>query len=98
MNKIKIKIKGYDSKVIETALTQILSDVEKTGAAAVSVILPNRRSLFCVHRGPHIDAKSKEHFEMRKHSRLIIISDFNSKTIESLTHLQVPSGVSIEIK
>jgi small subunit ribosomal protein S10 len=99
MKNIRIKIKGYDSRVVDNTVKQIVEDVLKTGAKVSGPVpLPNRRKLFCVLRGPHIDAKSKEHFQMITHTRLIEIVEANSKTIESLTHLQVPAGVSIEIK
>jgi len=99
MSNIRIKIKGYDSRVVDNAVRQIIEDVLKTGAKISGPIpLPSRRKLFCVLRGPHIDAKSKEHFQMITHMRLVEIIDSNAKTIESLTHLQVPAGVSIEIK
>lgn len=99
MTKIRIKIKGYDSRVIDNAIKQIIEDVMKTGARVLGPVpLPNRRKLFCVLRGPHIDSKSKEHFQIITHTRLLEIVDANAKTIENLTYLQVPAGLSIEIK
>lgn len=99
MAQIKIKIKGYDSKLVDKVVKQLIDDVLKTGARVSGPVpLPNKRSLFCVLRGPHIDAKSKEHFQIIKHSRLLLISDFNPKTIDALTKMQAPSGVGIEIK
>lgn len=97
--KIKIKIKGYDSKVVDNAAKQIIETALRSGARAVGpILLPTRIRRFTVNRSPHIDAKSKEHFEMRTHKRLIEIVEPNSKTIDSLTHLQLAAGVGIEIK
>ncbi|MEI6462899.1 MAG: 30S ribosomal protein S10 [bacterium] len=99
MQKIRIKIKGFDAKLVDTAVKQIIEDVVKSGAKiAGPVPIPNKRRLITVLQSPHIDAKAKEHFEIITHARVIDILDSNAKTIESLTYLQVPSGVSIEIK
>lgn len=99
MQKIRIKIKGYDSKVVDNATKQIIDTALRSGAKIIGPIpLPTRRRLFTVNRSPHIDAKSKEHFEMRTHKRLIEIVDPNSKTIDSLTHMQLAAGVDVEIK
>lgn len=99
MDKIRIKIKGYDPKVVDNAAKQIIDTALRSGAKTIGPIpLPTRISRFTVNRSPHIDAKSKEHFEMRIHKRLIEILDANSKTIDSLTHLQLAAGVGIEIK
>jgi small subunit ribosomal protein S10 len=99
MQKIRIKIKGFDNKLVDTAVKQIMEDVIKSGANVAGPIpLPNKRRLFTVLQSPHIDVTAKEHFELVTHIRLIEILDANPKTIESLTYLQVPSGVSIEIK
>lgn len=97
--KIRIKIKGYDSKVVENAVKQILDTAIRTGAKVTGPIpLPTKRRLITVLRSPHIDSKSKEQFEMRTHKRLVEILDPTSKTIDALTHLQLAAGVGIEIK
>lgn len=99
MQKIRIKIKGYDPKVVDNAALQIIDTALRTGAKTVGPIpLPTIIKKFTVNRSPHIDAKSKEHFEMRTHKRLVEIVEPNSKTIDSLTHLQLAAGVGIEIK
>jgi small subunit ribosomal protein S10 len=99
MDKIRIKIKGYDSKVVDNAAQQIIDTALRSGAKTVGPIpLPTRIRRFTVNRSPHVDSKSKEHFEMRTHKRLIDIVDPNSNTIDSLTHLQLAAGVHIEIK
>jgi len=99
MQKIRIKIKGYDAKVVDKASEQVIETALRTGAKTAGPIpLPNRIRKWAVLRSPHVDSKSKEHFEMRVHARLIDIIDSNPKTIESLTHLQLAAGVSVEIK
>ncbi len=99
MQKIRIKIKGYDPKVVDNAALQIIETALRSGAKTVGPIpLPTRIRRFTVYRSPHIDSKSKEHFEMRTHKRLIEIIEPNNKTVDSLTHLQLAAGVGIEIK
>ena len=99
MQKIRIKIKGYDSKVVDKATQQIIDTALRTGAKTVGLIpLPTKRRVFVTHKSPHVDSQSKEHFEINTHKRLIDIVDPTSKTIDSLTHLQLAAGVWIEIK
>jgi small subunit ribosomal protein S10 len=99
MQKIRIKIKGYDHKVIDKATQQIIETAVRTGAKTVGPVpLPTKRKIWAVLTSPHVDSKSKDHFEMRIHKRLIDIVDPTEKTIDSLTHLQLAAGVSIEIK
>ncbi len=99
MNRIRVKLKGYDHKVVDKAASMIITTAENSGSRTVGPVpLPNRNWKIAVHRSPHIDAKSKEHFIMVTHIRLIDIHEPNPKTIEDLTHLQLPAGVGIEIK
>lgn len=99
MQQIRIKIKGYDAKVVDKAATQVIETALRTGAKTAGPIpLPNRIKKWALLRSPHVYGKSKEHFEMRIHSRLIDIIEPNAKTIDSLTHLQLAAGVSVEIK
>jgi small subunit ribosomal protein S10 len=99
MQRIRVKLKGYDHKVVDKAAEMIILAVQNSGAKTVGPVpLPNRNWKMAVHRSPHIDAKSKEHFSMITHCRLIEIIEPNAKTIEDLTHLQLPAGVGIEIK
>jgi small subunit ribosomal protein S10 len=99
MPKIRVKLKGYDHKVVDKAAEMIITTVQNSGAKSLGPVpLPNRNWMVAVHRGPHIDAKSKEHFKQVTHIRLIDILEPNAKTIEDLTHLQLPAGVHIEIK
>ncbi|KXK10051.1 MAG: 30S ribosomal protein S10 [Candidatus Dojkabacteria bacterium] len=99
MQRIRIKIKGYDSKVVDKATEQIIDTAVRTGAKTFGPIpLPTKSRRFTVHKSPHVDSKSKDHFELNTHKRLIDIVDPTSKTIDSLTHLQLAAGVWIEIK
>lgn len=98
MQKIRVKIKGYDHRVVDKATGQITRTVVDTGAKIKGPIpLPNKHWKIAVHKGPHIDAKSKEHFGMTIHIRLIDILEPNNKTIEALTHMQLPAGVDIKL-
>lgn len=99
MQKIRVKIKGYVYKVVDKATAQICRTVIDTGARIKGPVpLPNKRWVMAIHRGPHIDAKHKDHFGLIEHTRVIDIVEPNGKTIESLTHMQLPAGVGVEIK
>jgi small subunit ribosomal protein S10 len=99
MQKIRIKIKGYDHKVIDKAAQQIIDTTVRTGAKTVGPIpLPVKIRKWAVQRSPHVYGKHKDHYEMRVHKRLIDILEPTEKTIDALTHLQLATGVSVEIK
>ncbi len=97
--KIRIRLKGYDHRILDQAASQIVEAVEATGAVVSGPVpLPTRIQKFCVIRSPFIDKDSQEQFEIRTHKRLIDIVETTSKTIDSLTRLTLPSGVDIDIK
>jgi len=97
--KIRIKLKSFDHRLLDQSAVQIVESAESTGAAVSGPVpLPTHIQKFCVIRSPFIDKDSREQFEIRTHKRLIDILDPNSKTIETLTRLNLPSGVDIEIK
>ena len=97
--KIRIKLKGYDHKILDLAAQQIVNAVESTGATVSGPIpLPTHIQKFSVIRSPFIDKDSQEQFEIRTHKRLIDIIETTSKTIDALTKLNVPAGVNIDIK
>lgn len=97
--KIRIKLKGFDHKLIDMAAEQIVEAVERTGAVVSGPVpLPTRIKRFSVIRSPFIDKRSQEQFEIRTHKRLIDIIETSSKTIDSLTSLSLPAGVEIDIK
>lgn len=97
--KIRIKLKGYDHKLLDQSVGQIVEAVERTGAVVVGPVpLPTRVKKFSIIRSPFIDKDSQEQFEIRIHKRLIYIVDTTSKTIDALTNLNLPPGVQIDIK
>jgi small subunit ribosomal protein S10 len=97
--KIRIKIKGYDHKIIDRSAQQIVEVVERTGAVVSGPVpLPTRIQKFTVTRSPFIDKDSREQFEIRTHKRLIDIVEASTKTIDTLSRLNLPSGVEIDIK
>uniref|UniRef100_A0A7V3YES6 Small ribosomal subunit protein uS10 n=1 Tax=Candidatus Caldatribacterium californiense TaxID=1454726 RepID=A0A7V3YES6_9BACT len=97
--KIRIKLKAYDHKLLDQSAMKIVQAVERTGAVVAGPVpLPTEITKYTVLRSPHIDKKSREQFEMRIHKRLIDIIDPNPKTVDALMHLDLPAGVDIEIK
>ncbi len=97
--KIRIRLKGFDHKLVDQAAGQIVEAVERTGAVVAGPIpLPTQIEKFSVIRSPFIDKNSQEQFEIRTHKRLIDIVETTSKTIDALTGLNLPAGVEIDIK
>lgn len=98
-NKIRIRLKAYDHRVLDQSAQRIVETAERTGARVVGPVpLPTRIERFTVLRSPFIDKDSQEHFEIRTHKRLIDVLDPDSKTIDTLMRLNLPAGVDIEIK
>jgi small subunit ribosomal protein S10 len=97
--KIRIKLKGFDHRILDQAARQIVEALEKTGAVVTGPVpLPTRIKKFSVIRSSFIDKDSQEQFEVRTHKRIIDIMETTSKTIDALTNLNLPSGVGIDIK
>ncbi len=97
--KIRIKIRGFDHRLVDQSVEQIVDTAERTGAVVAGPVpLPTQIEKFCVIRSPFIDKDSREQFEIRTHKRLIDILGPTSKTIDALTQLQLPSGVEIDIR
>ena len=97
--KIRIILKAFDHRVLDLWVGQIVEAAERTGAhVAGPVPLPTTIKRFCVIRGPHVHKDGREHFELRTHNRLIDIMEPTSKTVDSLTRLNVPAGVFISMK
>ena len=96
---IRIRLKAYDHRVLDTSAKEILETAKRTGADVRGPIpLPTRIEKFTVLRSPHIDKKSREQFESRTHKRLIDIIEPTPQTVEALMKLDLASGVDIEIK
>ncbi|OGC50477.1 30S ribosomal protein S10 [candidate division WWE3 bacterium RIFCSPHIGHO2_01_FULL_40_23] len=97
--RIRIKLKAYDSRIVDQSASRIVDTAVRTGAKISGPIpLPTQIERYTVIRGPHIDKRSREQFEIRTHKRLIDILDPTSTTIDSLSHLNLPAGCGIEIK
>lgn len=98
-NKIRIRLKAYDHRVLDQSAQRIVETAERTGARVVGPVpLPTRLERFTVRRSTFIDKDSQEHFEIRTHKRLIDVMDPDSATIDTLMRLNLPAGVDIEIK
>lgn len=97
--KIRIRLKAYDHRVLDSSARRIVETAERTGARVVGPVpLPTRLERFTVRRSSFIDKDSQEHFEIRTHKRLIDVLDPDAKTIDTLMRLNLPAGVDIEIK
>jgi len=97
--RIRIRLKAYDHKVIDQSAKQIIDTAIRTGAKIAGPIpLPTRKSTFTVVKSPHVYKKGREQFEMRVHKRLIDVLDPTPKTIDSLMNLSLPAGCDAEIK
>ena len=98
-NTIRIRMKAYDHKLLDQSVAEITDTVKRTGARIAGPIpLPTRINKYCVLRGPHVDKKSREQFEIRTHKRIIDISEPNARTVEALNRLVVPAGVFVKIR
>ena len=96
---IRIRLKAYDHRVLDTSAKEILETAKRTGADVRGPIpLPTRIEKFTVLRGPHIDKKSREQFEIRTHKRLMDIIDPTPQTVDALMKLDLAAGVDVEIK
>ena len=97
--KIRISLKGFDHRLLDQSVQEIVETARRTGAQVIGPIpLPTRIRRTTVLRSPHVDKKSREQFEERNHKRLIDIVDPTQKTLDALTELDLPAGVHVEIK
>ncbi|MFN7702057.1 MAG: 30S ribosomal protein S10 [Deltaproteobacteria bacterium] len=97
--KIRIRLKAYDHRLLDQSASEIVDTAKRTGARVAGPIpLPTRINRFTVLRGPHVDKKSREQFEIRTHKRLLDILDPNQQTLEALMKLDLSAGVEVEIK
>ena len=98
-NKIRIKLKAYDHKILDASSLKIIEAAKATGAKVVGPIpLPTEKQVYTILRAVHKYKDSREQFEMRTHKRLIDIVNPTAKTVDTLTRLDLPSGVDIEVK
>ena len=97
--KIRIKLKAYDHRVLDQSTTEIVDTAKRTGARIAGPIpLPTIKNTWRVLRSPHVDKKSREQFEIRTHKRLMDILDPTAETVDALMKLDLPAGVDVEIK
>ncbi len=97
--RVRIKIRAYDHKIIDQSTRTIIDTAERTGAHVVGPVpLPTEKKKWTVNRSTFVHKNAREQFEMRIHKRIVDILDPNAKTIESLTSLNLPAGVDVEIK
>nr|YP_007878201.1 30S ribosomal protein S10 [Calliarthron tuberculosum]AGA63812.1 30S ribosomal protein S10 [Calliarthron tuberculosum] len=97
--KIRIKLKAYHPSIMIDSCNQIIETAIRTNAKVIGPIaFPTKRRIYCVLRSPHVDKDSREHFEIRIHSRMLEIYTLSSQTIDSLMKLNIPAGVDIEVK
>jgi small subunit ribosomal protein S10 len=97
--KIRINLKAFDHRLLDSSVSEIVDTARRTGAKVAGPIpLPTRINKYTVLRSPHVDKKSREQFEMRRHKRLVEILEPNQKTLDALTELDLPAGVYVEIK
>jgi small subunit ribosomal protein S10 len=97
--KIRIRLKGYDHRVLDQSTWEIVQTAKRTGAVVAGPVpLPTDINRFTVLRSPHVDKKSREQFEIRTHKRLIDILEPTPSTVDALMKLDLPAGVDVEIK
>lgn len=97
--KIRIKLKAFDHRLIDQSALDIVNTIKRTGAISRGPVpLPKYRETFCLLRSPHVDKKSREQFEIRTHKRLIDIVESNAQTLEALGRLDLPAGVEVNIE
>ena len=96
---IRVKLRAYDHRILDTCVKEIVSTAKRTGAQVLGPIpLPTWIEKFTVLRSPHVDKKSREQFEIRTHKRLIDIFEPTPQTVDALMKLDLPAGVDVEIK
>ncbi len=98
-DKIRIRLKAYDFRLLDQSTAEIVDTARRTGASVSGPIpLPTQIQRFTVLRSPHVDKKSREQFEVRTHKRLLDILDPTQQTVDALMKLELPAGVDVEIK
>ena len=96
---IRIRLKAFDHRLIDTSAKEIVETAKRTGAKIAGPIpLPTKINKYCVLRSPHVDKKSREQFEIRTHKRLLDILDPTQQTLDALMKLDLSAGVDVEIK
>ena len=98
-DKIRIRLKAYDHRILDQSTREIVETAKRTGADVAGPIpLPTMKNRYTVNRSPHVDKKSREQFEIRTHKRLLDILDPTQQTLDALMKLDLSAGVDVEIK
>lgn len=98
-NKIRIKLRAYDHRLLDTSTEEIVQAAQRTGAGVIGPVpLPTAFQKYTVLRSPHVNKKSREQFEIRTHKRLLDIENPTAQTVDALMKLDLPAGVDVEIK
>ena len=96
---IRIRLRAYDNKLLDTSATDIINTAKRTGATVRGPIpLPTKKEKFTVNKSPHVDKKSRDQFEIRTHNRLLDIIDPTPQTVDALMKLDLSAGVEVDIK
>lgn len=99
MQKIRIKLKAYDHRLLDQSVQEIVETAKRTGAKVSGPIpLPTKKEIYTVLRSPVIDKKSREQFQLATHKRILELVEPTAKTIDALRKLNLPAGVDVEIK
>ena len=97
--KVRIKLKTYSIKRLNISCNNIIESVKRTESVVSGpVSMPTKRKIYCLLRSPHVDKDSREHFEIRIHSKLIDVYEPSTTTIDALMKLNIPAGVDVEVK
>jgi small subunit ribosomal protein S10 len=97
--RLRVRLKSYDSRVLDDSSEEILDTAIRTGAKIAGPIpLPTEKEIITVTTSPHVDKDAREQFEIRTHKRLIDIIEPTPKTLDALMHLELPAGVDIEVR
>lgn len=97
--KVRIKLRAYDHRILDLSVEEIVNTAKRTGAKVKGPIpLPTDRETYTVLRSPHVDKKSREQFQIKTHKRLLDLIEPTAKTIDALRKLDLPAGVDVEIK
>ena len=97
--RVRIKLKTFNHKLLQTSCQNIVETINGTEAEIIGpVAIPTRRKIYCVLRSPHVDKDSREHFEIRIHTKIIDVYKPSAKTIDALMKLNIPAGIDIEVK
>ena len=98
-NRIRVRLKSYDHRIIDEAAAKIIEAAVASGARVIGPVpLPTKRRVFVVTTSPHVNKDAREHFGISTHKRMIDIENANLRVIDSLQHLELPAGVDIEVK